>query len=737
MSEVLLAMYEDLVWEVEELREICARKYRFRDAAMEVFVADGTNAFLSLANKKARNEVVRRILRLKPSRLVFRGLRSPKEMFKRSDVAGRWARGEMSNFEYLMELNTMAGRSYNDINQYPVFPWVLDDYTSEELDLSDPSVYRDLSKPVGALTERSLERGLERYSFADETIPRFHWGSHYSSGGIVLYYMIRLEPFTSLHVQLQGGKFDHADRMFHSVERTWRNCKESGNDPKELIPEWYYLPEMFQNRNGYDLGVGTTGEVLGDVVLPPWAKGSAHEFVRMHRKALESAHVTAHLHEWVNLVFGYQQKGPAGAAAHNIFYFLTYEGAIDLDAIEDETMRASYEAQICEFGQTPSQLLDKPHPAAGEGVVEALEELEGVKPKGRRESVLFDYPGHMKAFFVQVMDEEIVFVGLVGGGVSSVVPSRVASLLGSSDKIVTVSRSRVVALHRWLPGTANAQGAPFSFERDPGLAMAKGSSSGRRRLGVPFGSGLRISAGSFALLPDEKSVVTAGFWDGSFKVSALESGRTVQSVAVHSDVVTCLGWERGEGLLVSGSADSSLMVWEVEGGRVGERPVHVLYGHDDEVTCVAVNVDLDVIVSGSLDGTVIVHTAVGGRYIRTIRPGGPGGVAITSVAISCDGEVVVYSLADLVMYVYSLNGDLLVRKDVAERLCGVVVNGGGEYVVSGGERGVVVVRRLTDLEVVYRFPVGGCVCCLVLDRGEDHLLVGLGDGKVILFALSA
>jgi hypothetical protein len=30
--------------------------------------------------------------------------------------------------------------------QYPVFPWVLADYTSEELKLNDPNVYRDLSK---------------------------------------------------------------------------------------------------------------------------------------------------------------------------------------------------------------------------------------------------------------------------------------------------------------------------------------------------------------------------------------------------------------------------------------------------------------------------------------------------------------------------------------------------------------------------------------------------------------
>lgn len=39
-----------------------------------------------------------------------------------------------------------AGRTYNDLNQYPIFPWVLTNYDSEELDLTLPGNFRDLSK---------------------------------------------------------------------------------------------------------------------------------------------------------------------------------------------------------------------------------------------------------------------------------------------------------------------------------------------------------------------------------------------------------------------------------------------------------------------------------------------------------------------------------------------------------------------------------------------------------------
>ena len=71
---------------------------------------------------------------------------SPKQVFKMSNMMQRWQRREISNFDYLMYLNTVAGRTYNDLNQYPVYPWVLVNYESSEIDLTMASNYRDLSK---------------------------------------------------------------------------------------------------------------------------------------------------------------------------------------------------------------------------------------------------------------------------------------------------------------------------------------------------------------------------------------------------------------------------------------------------------------------------------------------------------------------------------------------------------------------------------------------------------------
>ena len=135
----------------------------------------------------------------------------------------------------------VAGRTYNDLSQYPVFPWIISDYTSSILNLNNPRIFRDLSKPIGALNRTRLDNLLERYQNLDgfPENEKFLYGSHYSSPGAILHYLIRQEPFTTLFIQLQSGRFDCPDRLFFSMVSCWNSCLTSSSDVKELIPEYF------------------------------------------------------------------------------------------------------------------------------------------------------------------------------------------------------------------------------------------------------------------------------------------------------------------------------------------------------------------------------------------------------------------------------------------------------------------------------------------------------------------
>ena len=176
--------------------------------------------------------------------------------------------------------------------------------------------------------------------------------------------LLRLEPFTQHFLHLQGGYFDLPDRMFHAIGEAWESSSRNNMaDVRELIPEFFYLPEFLENKNNFDYGLKQNGERLHDVILPPWAKGDPREFIRVHREALESDYVSANLHKWIDLIFGARQQGEAAKECHNTFHHLVYAGNVDIFSIKDPLQRNATIGFINNFGQIPKQLFKKPHPA--------------------------------------------------------------------------------------------------------------------------------------------------------------------------------------------------------------------------------------------------------------------------------------------------------------------------------------------------------------------------------------
>ncbi len=380
-------------WPWDDVLSISKRRFLFRDVAVEVFFVDGRSYLLTSTNPRLRDELCQKLLIKAPNitdRTASLGheetwridsVRNPEDQSQTfgsrftnvfaqnlsNPATRKWMKGETSNFHYLMLINTMAGRTFNDLTQYPVFPWVLADYTSEELDLSDPRSFRDLTKPMGCQNPERQAEFRERYqSFAemgDHNSPPFHYGTHYSSAMIVTSYLIRLQPFVKSYLLLQGGSFDHPDRLFYSIEKAWSSAsRENMTDVRELIPEFYYLPEFLLNSNGYDFGSRQgNGGSIDTVILPPWAKGDPRIFIAKNREALESEYVSKNLHHWIDLVFGHKQRGEAALEATNVFHHLSYHGAKNLDTIDDPMERLATIGIIHNFGQTPHQVFLRPH----------------------------------------------------------------------------------------------------------------------------------------------------------------------------------------------------------------------------------------------------------------------------------------------------------------------------------------------------------------------------------------
>uniref|UniRef100_A0A3Q3G9W4 Neurobeachin n=1 Tax=Labrus bergylta TaxID=56723 RepID=A0A3Q3G9W4_9LABR len=724
-------------WMFSEIRAVFSRRYLLQNTGLEVFMANRTSVMFNFPDQATVKRVVYSLPRvgvgtsygLPQARRI--SLATPRQLFKSSNMTQRWQRREISNFEYLMFLNTIAGRTYNDLNQYPIFPWVLTNYDSEELDLTLPGNFRDLSKPIGALNPKRAAFYAERYeTWDDDSTPPHHYTTLYSTAHSTLMWMLRIEPFTTFFLNANDNKFDHPERAFSGIGCSWRNCQRDTADVKELIPEFYYLPEMFVNSNEYELGVRDDGVSACDVELPAWAK-KPEDFVRINRMALESEFVSCQLHQWIDLIFGYKQRGPEAVRALNVFDFMSYEGAVNLDIL-DAVQREVIEMQIQACGQVPSQLLIEPHP-----------------PRSSAMHLCF-LPQSPLMFKDQMQQDVIMVLKFPSNSPVTHVAANTLPHL-SIPAAVTVTCSRLFAVNRWhntvglrgAPGYSLEQAHHLPIEMDP--LIANNSGVNKRQITDLVDQSIQINTHCFVVTADNRYILVCGFWDKSFRVYSTETGKLTQIVFGHWDVVTCLARSEsyigGDCYIVSGSRDATLLLWYWSGRHhiIGDNPNNsdypapraVLTGHDHEVVCVSVCAELGLVISGAKEGPCLVHT-ITGDLLRALE--GPELCQRPRlISVSSEGHCIIYYERGRFCN-FSINGKQLAQMEVNDSTRAILLSSDGQNLVTGGDNGVVEVWQACDFKQLYIYP--GCdagIRAMDLSHDQRTLITGMASGSIVAF----
>ncbi|KNE68092.1 hypothetical protein AMAG_19845 [Allomyces macrogynus ATCC 38327] len=199
-----------------------------------------------------------------------------------------WAQGELSNYDYLLYLNRLAGRTWNDPHFHPIMPWTTDFSMHSHLD-----GWRDLAK-----TKFRMVKGDEQLDMTFQNDPPHHVTTFLTDLSYYTY-KARQSPKAVLvrHVRGKWAPNEYPTSLEQLYQWTTDEC----------IPEFYASPDLVRSLH----------EDMGDMALPRWAN-SPEEFVIKHREVLESPHVSAHLHTWVDLMFGYRLTGAAAVDAKNV-----------------------------------------------------------------------------------------------------------------------------------------------------------------------------------------------------------------------------------------------------------------------------------------------------------------------------------------------------------------------------------------------------------------------------------
>ena len=364
-----------------EIKEIILRRYCFTDIAYEIFLKDNRSYFFNFFNIENRKIFChnlktkiskRNLLKQEKSKNTVNisyinilddpFINSPKAYFEKNDLKGSYVKGEITNFQYLLLVNKFSSRTYNDNSQYLIFPLLYMDLQTK--------IERNLSKAI-CLNKKLTINDYNKFKGNYETMG-YHFNSHYTTMAYILYYLMRLIPFTNCQIKLQSGHFDAPTRMFTSLENLLLVFQIT-DENRELCPEFFYSYESFLNLNYNDFGFinmdkrqihnFNTSQNIGIV-----------EFIINLRNLLEKRELSP----WLNIIFGNKQLND-NYESLNCFPTYSYEQYNDLEEekkeindainnnekkeiIDEKIKNIQNKIDLLSLGLVPAQLFKGAHP---------------------------------------------------------------------------------------------------------------------------------------------------------------------------------------------------------------------------------------------------------------------------------------------------------------------------------------------------------------------------------------
>lgn len=645
----------------EEIKYLFKRKYYYKKTGLEMFTTKNKSYYFNFKTFSDREMVsksiaahldVKREIRIdtkdniKDKEEILIGyenminsiqLRKNVKPDYLSNKIDSWLNWKISNFEFLMWLNLISNRSYSDLTQYPVFPWILKNYQDNRFNL--PEDMRDFELPMGMmeLDEKGKTRKrlyIEDYkSMINERemndAPRVY-GSHYSNPIYVSHYLTRIFPYAYIMIELQGDRFDDPNRLFNCLANSFSCATSLKGDVRELTPEFYCLPEFFLNLNDLNLGIRTDNnmnkQVVNHVELPKWSGNNPYDFIIKMRAALETEDVSMCINSWIDLIFGYKQRGRESESSHNVFPQWSYED-FNINTIEKND-RASYFAQI-EFGLTPSQSITRPLPEKfsidqirrGKQLTESRELRSYWNNSNQKNKK--DKPLMLK---IKVLD---------------------------TDKVMCVFNNNTFYTCRFFPNESkyNMDIVSKSYITSDNVYKITNR--------MPEFYSECLNNHPMVIYNCGKIIAQGGYFDGNIAV-CYQEGNSMKLYYYNTQKdspITSLVMDKEEQYAFAGSKSGVLYIFKVN-DYVWKLETY-LYDHYSEITFISVSNSMNVYATSSSDGYINLYTFPSNRLFRSIKL--PDNLTADYVFVSNSPlpSICVYSRISKMFYCYSINGFLL------------------------------------------------------------------------------
>ena len=746
--------YDDIKW-------FFRRRYYYKNSGLEIFTNSNKSFYFNFKFEEDREIVINEILsKLKDCAKIIDDLKESKDGFeniigydnctflkkkkvkkvKMSKRIDSWKEWEISNFELIMWLNIYGNRSFNDLSQYPVFPWLINNYEdpiieeitennesdkknnkddNSENEIIPKKKYRDLSVPMGMLTftedsEKRKNLFLKSYeNLKKESNPYmmpYMFGSNYSNPTYVCNYMTRIFPYTQIGIELQGDKFDDPNRLFTSVKSSFKSAITQKSDVRELIPEFFYLPEMFINVNDLDMGIKDDGTKVNDVVTP--CQNNPYEFTLLMRNILENDNISYNIQNWIDLIFGSKNKGKEAELANNVFTETSYQEGVDLKKVENKDLFLRY----AEFGLVPNQIMSK----ECEKRMKKEEKLKGkviTNPKAKFINNECKPPNVENPLYAIKSNNSVLIVKVFSEGKISFLLNNFIFIekkisYSMFDKIYNEEIINYIKLNDNNDTIINNMSEFYSED------------SCNNKCIQFFNHG--------------KAIVMGGFYDGKLMVYSIENKKNNVELYpfIEEKPILSVEIDKEENYLFLGNSIGNICIYQIESDFKKWIKIHFKTDQISPISHINCNNDLNLWLSTTIDGYINIYTLPSCKLIRCIRVSTKkcsyaflSSSPLPSIIVISDEE------NNSEIYVYSINGNFMFKQQEYFHMTNPILIkdiNSFEYLVYAG-RDNIIIRKLPNLDIQVNIDcLPGVHTLCITDDNKTVFTVDKNGKKVVL-----
>ena len=670
-----------------KIKYMFIRVYFYRESGLEIYTITNKSYFLNFKTKEDMHLFLDDILSSINCReiktenkrtLGYEQLFSQTNKKKSYHVINKmeeWQNYAISTLEYLMWLNIYSGRSFNDLTQYPVIPWMISNYEADQLQYKPH--HRDLSLPMGMMEIKNLEKSLTRKETYIETYeslkndfkeanPDFNYetylqkgeeyfdaykakklklklkedkknndgmedgdelgpiqvnqlpyffGSHYSNPTYVSHYLTRIFPFSFIGIEIQGDKFDDPDRMFISMTKTFESACTLKDDVRELIPEFYSLSGMFQNINNLNLGQGKI-DSEGNIIIVkdvslPAWCNNNPTTFVAEMRKFLEAY-SDKLNRWIDLIFGSCQRGEKAEEANNIFMAQTYEKMIKIEEITDPDYRGTI-MRLNEIGVTPYKIF-----------------FNDSKPRFDKvqffqKSSLYSYSKGSFLYDCKQL-EKITFKSRNYKKLYSKKDKNNKNEIQKNEiypKIIKINWVDNETL-KIFTNTNQFYDIKFTIiEKD--VTNSDLEIHNFENNSSKYASSYQITSlnnNTFIVYGKCKYILKGGFWDGRIEFNSIPTEPKEQPISrsifsYYRKPIVVMEMSEDEKYLMCGTISGLVSIYGVDGDKINN--IDNLFLHSDEITSISINNTLNMFATVSKDGYLLLYILPSFNLVRAIK----------------------------------------------------------------------------------------------------------------------